>query len=79
MEQGSKTERDFAEALSLHLMLSFDSAEPDDQPIDPDTEVTTFANEEILSANAGLIVRLPDGREFQLTVVQSKGQNEDES
>ncbi len=73
MEQGTKTERDFTDALAMTLALGFDSAEPDDQPIDPDTAVATFEEDGILSANAGIVVTLPDGRQFQMTIVQSKG------
>jgi hypothetical protein len=34
--------------------------------------VSTFSDEMMLTSNAGLVVRLDDGTEFQVTVVQSK-------
>jgi hypothetical protein len=34
--------------------------------------VSTFDDEMMLTSNAGLVVRLDDGTEFQVTVVQSK-------
>lgn len=34
--------------------------------------VTTFAEAQMLTMNQGLVVRMDDGAEYQLTVVQSK-------
>lgn len=36
-------------------------------------QVTTFDDEMMLTSNKGLVVRLDDGTEFQVTVVQSRG------
>lgn len=33
--------------------------------------VTTFAEAGVLTMNRGLVVRLPNGQEFQLTIVES--------
>ncbi|MCC7464551.1 MAG: hypothetical protein IT480_19065 [Gammaproteobacteria bacterium] len=35
-------------------------------------QVESFADAELLTTNAGLIIRCRDGSEFQLTVVQSR-------
>ncbi|MCC6228695.1 MAG: hypothetical protein IT432_05655 [Phycisphaerales bacterium] len=35
-------------------------------------QVESFADAELLTSNAGLIIRCRDGSEFQLTVVQSR-------
>ena len=34
--------------------------------------VSTFAEEGVLTYNKGLVISLPDGTEFQLTIVQSR-------
>ena len=34
--------------------------------------VCTFAEEGVLTYNKGLVISLPDGTEFQLTIVQSR-------
>ena len=34
--------------------------------------VRTFAEEGVLTYNKGLVISLPDGTEFQLTIVQSR-------
>lgn len=40
--------------------------------------VSTFEECGLLTRNEGLVVRLPDGSEFQVTVVQSKFSEEDD-
>ena len=37
-----------------------------------EAEVRTFAEEGVLTYNKGLVISLPDGTEFQLTIVQSR-------
>ncbi len=37
-----------------------------------DVRVTTFENAGIMTYNKGLVLRMPDGTEFQLTIVQSR-------
>lgn len=35
-------------------------------------EVTTFHNAGLLTNDRGVVVRMPDGREFQITIVKSR-------
>lgn len=42
------------------------------------SRVRTYAEEGLLTRDEGLVVKLPDGNEFQITVVQSKFSKEDE-
>ena len=49
------------EAIYLHR------GENEDEP----AEVRTFEEAGVLTMNKGLVVRLPDGSKFQLTIVQS--------
>lgn len=35
-------------------------------------DVSTFSEAGVLTSNAGLVIRMRDGREFQLTIVQSR-------
>lgn len=37
-----------------------------------DTEIRTYQETGLMTGNHGLVVRLQDGREYQITVVQSK-------
>ncbi len=37
-----------------------------------DARVRTFEQAEIMTYNKGLVISLPDGSEFQLTIVQSR-------
>lgn len=39
---------------------------------DPISSVKTFSEAGLLTANEGLVVRTKDGREFQITIVQSR-------
>jgi hypothetical protein len=39
-------------------------------------DVSTFADAELLTRNAGVIITLFDGSEFQITVVQSKSRSQ---
>lgn len=41
-------------------------------PHNPDISITSFADAGVLTRNAGLVLRLDDGSEFQVTVVQSR-------
>ena len=43
----------------------------DDWDGEPISQVRSFADMDILTGNKGLVVRLKDGTEFQLTVVKS--------
>ncbi len=44
-----------------------------------DCGITTFEAGGYLTRDAGLVVRLPDGSEFQITIVQSRYASDDES
>ena len=45
------------------------------ESFDPDgvRDVVTYEDAGVLTSNAGLVVRMDDGGEFQLTVVRSRG------
>ena len=43
-----------------------------------ESRVLTFEDAGVLTCDEGLAVRLPDGNEFQITVVQSKFNKEEE-
>ena len=64
---------------SLHELLNAASgADPDDRTIDlPDGlagvgPVRTYDEAGVLTRDAGLVVRMQDGSEFQMTIVQSR-------
>ena len=45
---------------------------PDDTALNPEGSVIqTFEQEGVMTYNKGLVIRLPNGSEFQLTIVQS--------
>ena len=51
------------------------------ESFDPDgiSAVDTFKDAEIMTTNAGLVVRMDDGAEFQITIVRSRrGRRDDE-
>jgi hypothetical protein len=39
---------------------------------EPDLRVTTFENAGVMTLNRGLVVRAPDGGEFQVSIVRSR-------
>lgn len=41
-------------------------------------DVRTFEEAGVLTMNKGLVVRLPDGSEFQLTIVRSRSAREED-
>ena len=46
---------------------------PDDTALAPEgSEIHTFQQAGVLTYNKGLVIRLPNGSEFQLTIVQSR-------
>ena len=42
------------------------------------SRVRTYAEEGLLTRDEGLVVKLPDGNEFQITIVKPKFSKEDE-
>jgi hypothetical protein len=61
-----------ADAIANFLI---DLIELDDQPWSDDGDkprVRSFADAGVLTRNAGLVLRAPDGQEFQITVVRSR-------
>jgi hypothetical protein len=61
-----------AEAISNFLI---DLIVLDDQPWSDDghkPRVRSFAEAGVMTKNAGLVLRAPDGQEFQMTVVRSR-------
>jgi hypothetical protein len=61
-----------AEAVANFLI---DLIELDDQPWSDDGDkprVRSFADAGVLTRDAGLVLRAPDGQEFQITVIRSR-------
>ena len=61
-----------AEAIADFLI---ELIELDDQPWSDDGDkprVRTFEDAGVLTMNAGLVLRAPDGQEFQISVVRSR-------
>lgn len=61
-----------AQAIAAFLI---DLIELDDQPWSDDGDkprVRSFEDLGVLTSNAGLVLRAPDGQEFQITVVRSR-------
>ena len=77
------TENEFQNALKTLLEeLSFMDDEDRSDAGLPDElatcgQVATFEEQGVLTRNAGLVVHLKDGSEFQLTIVQSKPADDD--
>jgi hypothetical protein len=64
-------ETDLVEALVG--LFNNDTCLDEVDPLVEDTEwVSTYEQQGVLTRNAGLVLRLRDGSEFQLTVVQSR-------
>lgn len=59
------TEEQLARAIQVAL------TDPDDMDLDV-TDVETFDQAGVLTRNAGVVVTLSDGSEFQLTIVRSR-------
>lgn len=66
----SDIEEAFQEDLQMVIEDAIDSGESFTM-FDDGGDVYTFESRGLLTSNKGLIVRLTDGREFQLTIVQS--------
>ena len=64
------TEKGFAACLAAVLNLECGVNES----FDPDgvRDAVTFDEAGVLSSNAGLVVRMDDGSEYQLTIVRSR-------
>jgi hypothetical protein len=61
-----------AEAIADFLI---DLIEPDDQPWSDDGDeprVRSFEAAGVMTGNAGLVLRAPDGQEYQISVVRSR-------
>ena len=63
-------EERFEALLATMLEEHADLDENDDDVVV--AEVVTFRDAGVLTRNAGLVVRLDDGTEFQITIVRSK-------
>ncbi len=61
------TEWDVQNALKGLLQDGYDSEE-----VFADAHVRTFDEAGMMTYNRGVVITLPDGSEFQLTIVQSK-------
>lgn len=65
-------ERSDEEEFEVDLLdLLVRSADDDDLDLGVDS-VSSFADAGVLTRNAGLVVRLRNGDEFQITIVQSR-------
>lgn len=69
------TESEFRNLLSEALYEYLDNDYGDDVALD---RVSTFREHGLLTSDDGLVVRLADGSEFQVTVVRSAGPDEDD-
>lgn len=67
-EYEEMTEEGIESALLEMLMYG---ATADDTTL-ADCRVKTFSEEGVLTMNNGLVIQMPDGTEFQLTIVQSR-------
>jgi len=65
-------ERDLEEYLQEVVELAREQAEEDGDEFKVDY-VTSFKDENLLTYNRGIVVRMKDGSEFQLQIIQSKG------
>jgi hypothetical protein len=64
-------------SMSPEAVANFliDLIELDDQPWSDDGDkprVRSYAEAGVMTMNAGLVLRAPDGQEFQITVVRSR-------
>lgn len=75
------TEQRFQDCLYMLLQTIADTAPTDEdgellwpalKEKDDIQDVRSFADDQVLTNNKGLTVRLADGSEFQLTIVKSK-------
>ena len=64
------TDQRFQDCLYI-LMEAVSFGNHDDWDGEPISQVRSFADMDILTGNKGLVVRLKDGTEFQVTVVKS--------
>jgi hypothetical protein len=78
-EQTPIADREFEEQLTelLKSVSYLDGDEREQMSLEgaeafADAEVRTFDEAGILTSNLGLVVRLADGAEFQITIVRSK-------
>lgn len=67
-EYEEMTEEGVESALLEVLMYG---ASVDDTTL-ADCRVKTFSEEGVLTMNNGLVIQMPDGSEFQLTIIQSR-------
>ncbi len=77
MSYGTATEREFQDGLNGLILYALESLEDEGSSptaMDlPDVQnVVSFEDVGLLTGNAGLIVRLTDGSEYQLTIIQRK-------
>ena len=69
-----QTMQDALNALIADVMLCIDTGDEVDPPEElKDVEsIQTFEDAGVLTMNKGLVIRLKDHREFQVTIVQSR-------
>ena len=67
-DEAQFTEETLQDGLRELITEGYDSSEICRENL----RVRTFAEEGVLTYNKGLVISLPDGTEFQLTIVQSR-------
>ncbi len=73
LEKRGPTEDDVERALVELVLNAADAGEtPGDVDL-TDARAETFEQACLLTRNRGVVLRLPGGQEFQITIVQSKG------
>ena len=66
-----ETEDDMVQAISDALEAADERAQ-DDGDEETIRSLITFADAGVLTSNSGLVVRMADGSEYQITVVRSR-------
>ena len=67
-----ETEDDMAQAIEDALRAADERAQDEDGDEETIRSIVTFADAGVLTSNSGLVVRLADGSEYQITVVRSR-------
>jgi len=67
-----ETEDDMAQAIEDALRAADERAQDEDGDEETIRSIVTFADAGVLTSNSGLVVRMVDGSEYQITVVRSR-------
>ena len=69
-ERAERSEHGFADTLAALLRGECEIGEAEEA--DAIREVVTYEDAGVLTSNAGLVVHMNDGAEFQITIVRSR-------